>query len=450
MTSNDMSKLLTVNKLKYQLPSNLNIVERRQNKVSFADQNSYLSQAGSEVVIRFTASTDYVYGPNSFLTFDIETTPVAGGTSGEIGFQNETAMSLFSRVLYEDRSGAELIRNDRLNAYCAQVGPWKYTKNAVTPAMAGKFLGDEKATRTNPATFGTHGSEENYDTTSDKLSVVIPLRHFLGIYNRETLVPSMLVSGSLLRLQLAPALEALTIIGVGDRVPASYTISNPRVVLDSMALAPVVQKNLMEQTQQSGGLDFSYTTAYYQSGNPGSNPAFNLQINKAVSRCSKLFWSSRATSTEAKVSNSNHGTEKLAVNKLDYRLGDLYFPQRVINVIGSPQKNGSELYQNSLQSMNRMRTDENAPWITKNIFCCSGVPLDATPANNDNKGYATHVQSFEMSSALEYSGLAINNSRTLEARIGFTTPVVGDRTIDAWVEYVKLAKCNQLRCILKE
>jgi len=46
--------------------------------------------------------------------------------------------------------------------------------------------------------------------------------------------------------------------------------------------------------------------------------------------------------------------------------------------------------------------------------------------------------------------LAINNSRTLEARIGFTTPVVGDRTIDAWVEYVKLAKCNQLRCILKE
>ena len=73
MTSNDMSKLLTVNKLKYQLPSNLNIVERRQNKVSFADQNTYLSQAGSEVVIRFTASTDYVYGPNSFLTFNVKT-----------------------------------------------------------------------------------------------------------------------------------------------------------------------------------------------------------------------------------------------------------------------------------------------------------------------------------------------------------------------------------------
>ena len=448
MTSNDMSKLLTVNKLKYQLPSNLNIVERRQNKVSFADQNSYLSQAGSEVVIRFTASTDYVYGPNSFLTFDIKTE--ATGSTGEIGFENETAMSLFSRVLYEDRSGSELERNDRLNAYCAQVGPWKYTKNAVTPAMAGKYLGDEKATRTDPATFGSHGSLANYDTTTGKLSVVVPLRHFLGIYNRETLVPSMLVSGSLLRLQLAPALDALSIIGVGDKVPESYTISNPRVVLDSMSLAPVVQKNLMEQTQNSGGLDFSYTTAYYQSGNPGSNPAFNLQINKAVSRCSKLFWSSRATSTETKVSNSNHGTEQLAVNKLDYRLGDLYFPQRVINVIGTSQKNGSELYQNSLQSMNRMRTDENAPWITKNIFCCSGVPLDATPANNDNKGYATHVQSFEMSSALEYSGLAINNSRTLEARIGFTTPVVGDRTIDAWVEYVKLAKCNQLRCILKE
>jgi hypothetical protein len=57
-----------------------------------------------------------------------------------------------------------------------------------------------------------------------------------------------------------------------------------------------------------------------------------------------------------------------------------------------------------------------------------------------------------MSSALEYSGLAINNSRTLEARINFVGPIPagGEQVVDAWICYLKLAKCNQMRAIIKE
>jgi hypothetical protein len=436
----DMKTLMTQNKLRYALPSNLNLVERRQNKVSFADQNSYSSQSGNEVVIRMTASTDYVYGPNSYLTFDVECAGPDAGTD-PVGFAKNTALSLFDRVLYEDRSGAELERNDALNSYCAQTLPWTWSEQykAVGPAMAGQF-------EQTPA-----AAAAQYDCLAGKTTVCIPLRWFLGIYDNETLVPSMLVSGSLLRLQLSSANKAFErLSGATTTTITSYTISNPRVVLDSMSLAPVVQKNLMEQSQASGGLDYTYETAYYQSGNPATQTNFNLQINKAVSRCQSLCWSSHAQSTEVKVTKNNLGTCQNNVLSLDYRIGDLYLPQRVITVTDdNPQKNGAELYENSLQSVHRMKTNRDPPSVTKNEYCVAGTALNATPAANNNDGRAVHVQSFEQSSCLQFSGLAINNSRTLEARINFKA-IPTPQVIDAWIKYVKLAKCNQIRAIIKE
>ena len=449
----DMSSLKTVNRLQYQLPSNLNVVERRQNKVSFADQNTYSSTSGNEVVIRLTASTDYVYGKNSYLTFDILAADV--DVVGTLGFFKNTAMSLFSRVLLEDRSGAELERNDKLNSYCAQVAPWHHPtgyKDTVC-AMAGQFEGSTKlgdltlGIPSVPAVFTKNGIVADYDAAASKLTVCIPMSMFLGTFNRETLIPSMLVSGALLRLQLETPAVALESLGTNATGAVSYTLYNPRVVMDSMALAPVVQKNLMEQSQASG-LDFTYETVYYQSGNPGTSTNFNLQINKAVSRCQRLYWSSHSQTTPSSSNIDSLGTTQANCHQLDYRLGDLYFPQRVISVTGAVSKTGAELYQNSLQSVGKMRTSSDPCSITKSEFLTSGVTL---AANSSNSGRCVHVQTFEQSSALEYSGLAINNSRTLEARISFGSAAIAQaQVIDAWISYVKLAKCNQLRVILKE
>jgi len=128
-----------------------------------------------------------------------------------------------------------------------------------------------------------------------------------------------------------------------------------------------------------------------------------------------------------------------------------YFPQRVITVTdNNPQKNGAELYENTLQSIHRMKTSVDPPSVSKDEFCRSGTALDGTPEDNDNNGKAVHCQSFEMSSALEYSGLAINNSRTLEARINFIGTPASAQVVDAWITYLKLAKCNQLRAVIKE
>ena len=452
-----MAKIQEINRVKYALPSNLNVVERRTNKVSFADQNSYSSQSGNEVVIRLTASTDYVYGKNSYLIMEVQCT----GTGSNIGFKNNTAMSLFDRVLYEDRSGAELERNDKLGAYCASVVPIHHCRSSsvVHEANGGQYQNYDRIYA--PTTGipdgverGKNGDIALYDCLASPLTVIIPLSDFLGIYNQETLVPSMLVSGSLIRLQLAKAGVAFTNLAQGDvtSAVASYTISNPRIILDSLSLSPVVQKNLMEQSQAGGGLDFCYETVYYQSGNVSSGQTnFNLQINKAVSRCQKLYWKNRAVGTPEASNKDNLGACRYNVNQLDYRLGDLFFPQRVISVPsgGSPQKNGGEFYENTIQSVNRMKTKVDPPAVSKDIWLTSGTDLNSTAGLNNNDGRAINCQSFEMSSALQYSGLAINNSRQLEARIAFSSSETG-QVVDAWVCYLKLAKCNQLRAIIKE
>lgn len=455
----DMAKVQEINKVKYALPTNLNIVERRTNKVNFADQNVYSSASGNEVVIRLQASTDYVYGKNSYLIFEVS----AVGADQPVGFDKNTAMNLFDRVLYEDRSGAELCRNDKLNNYCAQVLPLHYSSECAKTLIAngGQYENFDQIYLGNgvpdPSVFGKNGQVTNYDVQASALTVIIPMRHILGVFNQETLIPSMLVSGSLIRLQLARSDVALESVDPSNPTTVnatSYTLSNVRVVCDSLALTPVVQKNLMEQSQVGGGLDFVYETEYYQSGNVTAGASsFNLQINKAVSRCQKLYWSSRATTTAESNALINTGTCQLNTSQLDYRLGDLFFPQRVISLPStagaSPQKNGAEFYENTLQSIHRMKTNVDPPAVSKNIWCTGGTTLSNIPANNNNDGRAVHCQSFEMSSVLEYSGLAINNSRTLEARINFSNSDA-PQVIDAWICYLKLAKCNQLRAVIKE
>jgi len=330
----DMSQVQAVNKVKYQLPTNLNIVERRTNKVNFADQNQYSSQSGNELVIRLQASSDYVYGKNCYLVFDVDALGVNDADADTFGFVKNTAMSLYERCLYEDRSGSELERNDALGRYVAQVAPlhWSTEYTATGVAMAGEYESSFPDDPTaDPPTYLSNGSGANYNIratalANNKLTCCIPLSWFLGIYNQETLIPSMLVSGSLIRLQLARATDAITLINndTGKEV-SSYNIYNPRVVLDCLSLAPVVQKNLMEQSQAGGGLDFCYETAYYQSANPGTNLNFNLQVNKAVSRCQRLYWSAHAQATPSSSTKNNVGTGRLNVIALDYRLGDLNY-----------------------------------------------------------------------------------------------------------------------------
>ena len=65
-------ELMDINNLKYEEPAELALVESGSIfKKNNADQQIYTSNSGTELIVNLQSSTDFVYGPNSYLRFDV-------------------------------------------------------------------------------------------------------------------------------------------------------------------------------------------------------------------------------------------------------------------------------------------------------------------------------------------------------------------------------------------
>ncbi len=459
----DMNGVLKLNQLEYTLPSNLSCIENRENLIMYADVNQYTSQGGNEVVIRMNSSVNYLYGKNCFLAFRVQAT----GGANPIGFSKNTALSLFSRGVLETKDGQQIERNDALDLYSAGILPLHYDDQCCKSLVANAGQYEQVAFSfadgtgiPNPAVRQKNGTQNQYDAdvavNANGLLCIIPLRWIFGAFNCEKLIPSYMASGAIVRLQLNSVARAFMSLDPGGvSTSTGYTIFNPRIVVDSMTLSPVIQKNLQERSQ-NGGLDFVYNTVYYQSASTLTQD-FNLQVNKAVSRCNKLYWfpqyniqdSLDVTATD-NVPIDNLGSTQINIRQLDYRIGSDYMPARPLQVVGDVTRNSGEVYENTLQSIRKQETNDNQPSVSKMVYLLSGTAPNVVANRQNNDGRAVHCQDFETSSALRMTGRSINNSRTLEARIQFGTAPAGGQQIHAWIEYVKLIKCNQLRAVIKE
>jgi hypothetical protein len=439
----NMDKLLMSNNMKYVLPTNLSVVDERRNKPSYADSQQYSGNNSSELVVRLTASSDYVYGPNCFLYCEVQAT---GTAPINAGFKDGTAINLWARMRMESKDGQELDRNDAFNKWSRQSIPWRICADSrnVESCMAGQVPADQVGggylgplTATNGATVGSYG----LDT---KLTVCVPMRWISDLFGQETLIPPYLISGALLRLQFEAPLTALQQIQDTDPVVTGYTVSNARVVMDSLKISPVVAKNLMEQSQQ--GLKFAYRSHHYQPATVGTAGNYELQVNRAVARALSLSHSTFTRDIDPSTAVDNLGTQEFNYKNLQYRVGDLFLPAKVITNGAADatiaQKNCAEFYENTLQGNQLMKYDRKAPLVTLPLFQRVNVV-------DSNNGYVLLTQDYEQSSAIQFSGVAINNSRTATASIEYAESA-SDKGIDSWLCFYKLTSSYPQRVIVKQ
>jgi len=467
-SSGVMNGVMGANNLKYALPSNLSVINSRTFQQQFADQQSYASNSGTELNVRLQSSQGYTYGPNSYLRFDVLATGLVAGTSAvnyAVGFMKGDAMALFSRYLLESKSGDELERVEAVNEAVRNCLPWKYPKDyngiremAGAPVQAVNQTGLTAGQISNGAPFCRQAVGGFTDQTAfTKLRVVIPLSYFSGIFSCESLIPASLISGMLLRLTLNNAKNALQVIAsqtgwaydAAQDADAIFTITDPVVVLDQHNLSPVIAKNLMEASQR--GLPFPYNTLYNQQSNPGSASSFVVQINKAVSRASRIWTYSQDSDVAPAINVDNQGTAQLCYRSYQTRIGSLYLPFQPILVPNASSslidagKNASELYINNLQAIDAIRPHgyHNAePSISKNDFS------EQSTGTNSNRG--TIIQTLEQSAPLAYSGISINNSRTAEQRIEYGNGKPTNQVITSFLEYVKVATVYPVKTVIKE
>ena len=433
--------LKAVNGIAYELPPKFSIVDKRTSKVSFADQNSYVSGSATEMVIKINSSADYVYGPNSYLAFDVASTATdAAGGDDFLGFGNlavqtaaapgrpqGSAYNLFSRLLVESRSGAELERVEQSNLEVSAARPFKYPADyKKTVQAAGQYPG-----------YGTTSEYGlNADAVGSNLRVCIPMSWFSGLFATETLIPPQLISGATYRLTLETALRAMHQFAGGTPITgAVYTITDPRIVLDSLTLAPTIQRALMEQSQ--GGLPFVYKTLYHDQANVASGASsLNFQVNKSVSRavCTEWLFASQAAAT---LPIQNISTIPPNVRQFQIRVGDSYRPQQPVRtgasvVQADVLKNSAEIYSSSIASLDKLGKHESPCSVSFDDWKRGTVGV--------SNGQAVIFQDLLMHPELPDSGLAINNSRSLEGMFELCTlgaPVA--LTAHMWLEYVKIA-----------
>jgi hypothetical protein len=466
------SELMDINNLKYEGPAKLTLVESgsvfKQNP---ADQNVYTSSSGTEMIINLQAGEDFVYGPNSYLRFDVKcdgaTTADPAANNVGIGFLNTPATALFSRFLLEDKSGSEIERIEQLNRAVRATLPWKYPREyRNTCEMAGQPARESvELKQTTQDNFSLNQNENGGVTATGRfLRVCIPLWYFSGLFHEETLLPPQIISGMRFRLSLARAQEALQVIACGgEAVPAAddskltYTIDNPVIMLDTYRMGLSVQRNIQEQSQSEMGLPYSYQTLYYQSGNIGPATAYTQQVNKAVARAQKLWSQTQNADVADSVNTGNLGSAPLSYFQVQHRIGDWFAPNQLLQLgtedkKADVQRNCSELYINNLQCSHAdvcgmcmpsgIADPYHSPSISVNLFRKSTA--------SGNGADAVICQTLNQSPHIGASGVAINNSRTCEVRLRYASNDGSNKQVQSWLEYVKVAYVYPSRLVVKQ
>jgi hypothetical protein len=430
--------LLVLNSLKYSIPADLSMVDKRRMVNNYFDISEYTSSS-NEMIIKLNSSTDFINAANSYLLVKV----TAGNTAVEnLCFPDAAgASALFSRILVESKDGSELSRIDRLNHYIRNYLPLKCPSDylATTASAAGIVEGYQGANTTTgqplpvaPRALGGSGlslvNEQVY---------CIPLWYLSPIFSHKNkLMPPQLTSGMRIRLTLASASQCL--VRQGDNAAASqpginYTISDPRVVTDNYQLSPLVQRQIMQMAGNQG-LDYVYEDCW-ESQQSFASTDINFEINKSVSRATGVMWFSQETA-DVTAGQNQFGPSVSKDIRYQMRLGDLYFPQ---NPIESTNANVAEFYYHTQIGVKKADVCQKQNKL--NITNFAGT---AGLGNN----YGIHYQTLERSSALEMSGNPINNSRSLVLNIRYSDN--NARTLRAYLKYVKLAKVFARNVVVKE
>jgi len=488
MNGGNMSKqdklvddIIVMNGLHFDLPTELSASVKRVNRINYADKNTY-SQNDNELLIRINSSNDYVIAGNCYLAFDIAiaaSATSAGTTASNVAYVtmgNLGGASLFQRLIIETKNGAQAEYIDELSEYAAYN---LYAENApeyiADMAEAALLLTDNNGypfepaglsgavsevaptastiispTTTNVASVslatGVTGATGSYSFDIIQRRCVIPLWWLSGIFaNKNTLIPSYLLSGLRIRLALRSNLaNVFTVYSelAGKLTAAtvsSYLLSNVYIMTDSVELSPLIYRKLTSIAAERG-LDYTFRTWYYQITNLSSTTSLNVEINKAVTRALEVrhqFYPQYGSG----YFNDYNMTALFNIVQYYSRLGSLNFPAQPLTIIGNTPGAGGDV--DVINRSSEFYYQNMQDW-KKTIDGCCGSDIRFS---DFKKNYSSICQCLERAN-LEFCGLPVNNSRSLASLLTFNT----SRSLfcRSYLGYVKVLKVFLKESVPKE
>ena len=402
--------LIRVNGLSYRMPSNMSVVVSRSMKRSYANLDKYSS--GGKIIITWNSGSEYVNGLNSYLTFDaVVTGTAAEETIGSLA--SGSAINFIESVTINSLQGTEVDRCEGVNVYRRDMDRWTYSQDYIN--NLGSVMG--------------YGSTESGTATPVIVSLVpkrfcIPLSKLCGLCNTSVLLPAALAGGLRFEIKLASFSSALQQVGV-TLLPTGYSLTNVNMMLDSYQLADSIQKRLMQEASATG-LEFFYETWDRTRHNISTSNKANITVRKAVSRALSAFAKTRDTATVDALVSDSMASETNKVSGMFWRLGSLNFPNQRLT-------SQEEQYYYAQYAMGKFQHPHKSNSVSLTDF-------------KGNEGIV--AVTLERSSVLSLSGLPVNNSRTLQVELDYSTPVTRD--IDIFMNYLQLARVFPNNILVKE
>lgn len=387
--------LMGLNGLIYKVPMDSSLSVQRNLQTFNFDSTSYNNSSPS-MSVNFQAGSGFINCATSYVAFTVRVTYTEATTWGwGVG----SASNIFRTNIVSTRSGAEVDRFQNGNVLLPSLHRGK------NPSEWFKSVGALAGYQEDPAGAPALAKETD-------INVVIPLSHFAGVFTSKQLMPSQLSSGMRLDCQLESFATAIkTAVAVTN---ASYTISNPKLVLDVSILSDGA---LAQLTQQAGknGLEYSFST-YANESSTTTTANVNVQFSRSVARALRCYVVPRPTANVGVVTADSFSTGAVDYSRVQFQIGSTYFPNREI-------QNKEQVYANLLQTLGQY----------------SGHAYGDLSKARFDALFGVASSSFETSALIRASGTSVNNSRSL--LINLTADVV-DRDIQSYLEYQVILRAN--------
>ena len=350
-----------------------------------------------------SSSCDWVFqtgeqmldGSNSCIQFELT---VSATTGTSYGFGTGSVMNLFKTCILHSRAGDELDRISSANVY-----------------RANRDLHEDKTW------FETTGSLMGYQSDSDAtphpvgtpVFFQVPLDRVLNVFGTGRLIPSQMVSGARLQMDIEKAAKRLFKFNAISTA-VSFTLSNVRMVCCLSRPTDDTARTLEKQAA-SNSLEFSWEGVYTQKR--GVTGEINEQVSKSVARALRV----RVCPLKDPSDNSELFITPHAVPYSDaqIRAGSLYMPQYRLT--------DGEIYHASLQAVDKL-----------------GKSVRFSKIQADAKG-DVWVTSLESHNLINFSGQSLNNSRQLYVETQIS-PAIGSGEGFIFLDYLKTAR-NYLNSI---
>ena len=396
--SDVISELLDVNKLRYQMQSDLSVCTSRRFAKQFPTSSSYGSGNRNAVIILQTGS--HAVG-ECYLHGQVTINPGNTVPASDVSIVQATDLIL-NAVCYS-RDGTELQRINGVNLLSRQLVAYK--------SDVSKQAGFNTLFKFQTQAFSAEAGQSKEFCIP--MSLILPMFSYT---ESTALFPPQLSAGMRVELQLASPDEAFKTAGPAAS-PVTYELSNLYIQTELFSLTDSVNLKLSENAAQHG-LEI-VVPDYHMASFQTPSDSCSLEIRKAVSRALSVISIPRETSVLS-TTDSLAASSPLPFSTIQTRIGSIYLPNSELN-----SKN--EMYLHTLKSFSHNFPNSSSTDVSLSDYKASGI----------------FCQSLERSNLQDMmSGISTNSSRSLMVSSKFNS-AVSTRQVTCYLKYVACIRSFQ-------